>query len=151
MRIKRPLTFSLNVSDVLLTSVLHSLDRMFKKLLLPKFLLYFTRTVFALMIAAADSGVPGSELFFFLFHLPIYICYFRNPTFCCRRIFIPWGWNRSIGNFFLTKFNFKLKSLMFYAGLMVASQPLKTVKAFFFCFASYAPSLQNREICDKSR
>lgn len=40
--------------------------RMCNSHVLLEFLLYFTCIVYALVVASADSGVPGSELFFFL-------------------------------------------------------------------------------------
>lgn len=51
--------------------------RMCNSHVLLEFLLYFTCIVFALVVASADSGVPGSEHFFssftFLFTFAIFV------------------------------------------------------------------------------
>lgn len=107
--------FSPNAPDVLLASMLGRplVGRMCNSHVLLEFLLYFTCIVYALVVASADSGVPGSELFFSFLHLPIYICYFRNPAFCWPTITSTVGMKPIKWSFLLAKSVFKLKPLRF--------------------------------------
>lgn len=108
--------FSPNAPDVRLASMLGRplVGRMCNSHVLLEFLLYFTSIVYALVVASADSGVPGSGSgIFFFFHLPIYICYFRNPAFCWPTITSTAGMKPIKWSFLLAKSVFKLKPMRF--------------------------------------